>query len=127
MYLLNNGTNRVVIDGVFLYFSFIFFTTGCKNQTSQTKRLYVHFHTSRVSLFGQVLIARSLWVVLVNNGNTKGHNNKNNLISRLSNNHFYIASGRSRVRFSYQMPVIVTQLLWFSSVIRKDVGIVQIS
>jgi len=122
MYLLNNGTNRVVIDGVFLYFSFTCYITGC-NDSSQTKRLYVHFHISPVSLYGQVLITCSFWAVLVNNGNTTSHYNRNNLISRLSNNHFYIACGRPRVWFSYQMPVIVTQLLWFSSVIQKDVGI----
>ena len=69
---------------------------------------------SAVSLHGQVLITCSVWAVLVNNDNMKSHNNKNTLISRLSNNHFYIACGRSRVRFSYQTPVIVTQLLWFS-------------
>ena len=80
MYLLNNGTNRVVIDDAFLYFSFICFTTGCTNHSSQTKRLYVHFHISIVSLYGQVLITCSLGVVLVNNGNMKSHNNENNLI-----------------------------------------------
>jgi hypothetical protein len=47
-----------------------------------------------------------------------------NLISRLSSNHFYIAFGRSRVRFSYQTPVVITQLLWFYSVIQKGVGII---
>jgi hypothetical protein len=124
VYLLNDGTNRVVIDGVFFQFSFIHFTTGCKNQSSQTKRLYVHFHISAVSLHGRVLITFSFWAVLVNNCNMKSHNNKNNLISRLSNNHFYIACGRSRVRFSYQTLVIVTRLLWFSSGIQKDVTIV---